>query len=38
MEKGLVKFRISNDLLKYNGKVLSIFKEETKDTTFMRKY
>ena len=38
MEKGLVRFRISNDLLKYNGKILSIFKEETKDTTFMCKY
>ncbi len=37
MEKALIKFRLKNEILKYSGRVLSIFNEDTTDTTFMRK-
>ncbi|CAF0728085.1 unnamed protein product [Brachionus calyciflorus] len=35
IEKGLVRFRLKNQLLKYDSKELSIFNEDTKDTSFM---
>lgn len=35
IEKALVKFKLKNDLLKYSGKELSIFQEDTTDTVFM---
>jgi hypothetical protein len=37
IERDLIKFRLRNELFKHNGKSLSIFQEDTKDTVFMRK-
>lgn len=38
LQKDLIKFRLKNELFQKSSKSLSIFQEDTQDTTFMCKF